>query len=165
MSDHFVHTLNIHCWLSARMHMLQKHVHIHLVKHHGFALVVPSVYQGKRLLKKFHFKQGWTCKKDRNQAGMRKLRNTTLLRNDGGLFSDLQCNALAYLVHFTRNKVNQGSKCIAFEAIKEAAIIPNQSDVLEISHPCLVSVNFVGPSIDKIILLYVIHHWNKNLIC
>ena len=44
-------------------------------------------------------------KKDRNKAGMKKLKNTTLLLNDGGLLSGLQHNA-AFLVHFTCNKVN-----------------------------------------------------------
>ena len=33
-------------------------------------------------------------------AEMRKLKNTTLLQNNGGLPSGLQCNALPYLVHF-----------------------------------------------------------------
>ena len=42
------------------------------------------------------------CKK----AGMRKLKNTTLLRNNGALLSGLQRNALASLVHFAHNNVN-----------------------------------------------------------
>ena len=47
-----------------------------------------------------------TVKKDRNKAGMKKLKNTTLLRNDGGFLSGLQRNALASLVHFVVCKVN-----------------------------------------------------------
>ena len=42
----------------------------------------------------------------RNKAGMRKLKNTTLLQNDGVLLSGLQLNALEALVHFALNKVN-----------------------------------------------------------
>ena len=46
---------------------------------------------------------------------MRKLKNTTIVRNDGALLSGLQCNALASLVHFVVYKVNYtvGCKCIA----------------------------------------------------
>ena len=95
--------------------------------------------------KVFILSQGWTCKKDRNKAGMRKLKNTTLLRNDGGL----QRNALASLVHFVVCKVNQGCKCIVLEAREEGAIIPQQGSVLEFSHPCLVSVLFTGPSLTR----------------
>ena len=40
---------------------------------------------------------GWTCKTDRNKARIRKLKNTILLWNDGGL-SGLQHNALASLI-------------------------------------------------------------------
>ena len=72
--------------------------------------------------KKLHFKLGklgWTYKKDRNKAGMSKLKDTTLLQNDGGL----QRNALASLVHFAHNKVNYGCKCVVLEAREEAAII------------------------------------------
>ena len=48
-----------------------------------------------------------TYKKDRNKAGIRKLKNTTytVLQNDGGLLTGLQRNALTSLVHFARNKV------------------------------------------------------------
>ena len=55
---------------------------------------------------------------------MKKLNNTTLLRNDGGLRSGIQRNALASLVHFAHNKVNEGCKCIALEAREESTIIP-----------------------------------------
>ena len=60
----------------------------------------------RKFLKKFHFKKGWNDEKDRNKAGMRKLNNTTLVPNDGGLLSGLQFNALTSLVHFAHNKVN-----------------------------------------------------------
>ena len=43
---------------------------------------------------------GWTCKKDRNKAGMRNSRTLPLLRNDGSILSGLQCNVFASLVHF-----------------------------------------------------------------
>ena len=36
---------------------------------------------------------------DRSKAGMIKVKNTTLLRNNGGLLYGLQRNALASLVH------------------------------------------------------------------
>ena len=78
---------------------------------------------------------------------MKKLKNTTL-RNDGSLLSGLQCNALASLVHFAKNKVNQRSKCIALETREEAAIIP-WSTALEFSRPCLVSVLFPGPALTS----------------
>ena len=37
---------------------------------------------------------------------MQKLKNTTLLQNDDGLLSGLQCNALASLLHFVVCKVS-----------------------------------------------------------
>ena len=43
-------------------------------------------------------------KKDRNKAGMEKLKNTSLVRNDGALLSGLQRKALASLVHFVHAK-------------------------------------------------------------
>ena len=63
--------------------------------------------KGKMFLKNFHFKSGWTDKKDKNKAGMRKLDTTTnLLWKDGGLLPGLQCNALASLVYSVVYKVN-----------------------------------------------------------
>ena len=58
--------------------------------------------------KNFISSYGWTCKMDRNKAGMRKLENTTPLQNDGALLSDLQLNVpvIASLVHFVVCKVN-----------------------------------------------------------
>ena len=44
--------------------------------------------------------------KDRNKAGLRKLKDTTLLQNDGILLSGTEHNALASLVHFAHDKVN-----------------------------------------------------------
>ena len=57
-------------------------------------------------MKKFLF-QGRTgpVKGTETRQGL-ELKNTTLLRNDGGLLSGLQRNALASLVHFAHNKVN-----------------------------------------------------------
>ena len=80
---------------------------------------------GKILLKKtsFQVRAGPACKRDRNKAEIRKLKNTTL-RNDRALLSGLQCNAFASLVQFEYNKVNSGCKCIALENIEEGAIIP-----------------------------------------
>ena len=60
----------------------------------------------------------------RSKAGIRELKNTTLLRNDGVLLSGLQCNPLASLVHFVHNKVNKGCKCVVLEAREECTIIP-----------------------------------------
>ena len=50
------------------------------------------------------------CRKERNKAGIGKLKNTTLLWNDGTLLSGLQCNVLASLVHFVLCKVIGGQK-------------------------------------------------------
>ena len=50
--------------------------------------------------KNFISSKSFTCKKDKNKAGMRKLKHTTLLQNDGALLSGLQRNALASVVHF-----------------------------------------------------------------
>ena len=70
------------------------------------ALCTINTYKRKKVSLKLHFKYGWTCKKDRNKAGMEKLKNTTLLLNDGGLHSGFQRNALASLVHFVVYKVH-----------------------------------------------------------
>ena len=59
--------------------------------------------------------EGWTCKKYRNKAGMRKVYNTVLLRNDGGLLSGPQRNPLASLVHFLTHAL----KCVHVELISE----------------------------------------------
>ena len=42
----------------------------------------------------FHVRAGPVNGTERNKAGMRKLKNTTVLQNDGALLSGLQCNAL-----------------------------------------------------------------------
>ena len=56
--------------------------------------LIGTVYltRGQSYWKELHFKLhvGMDLEKDRNKAGMRKLTNTTLLQNDGGLLSGLQ---------------------------------------------------------------------------
>ena len=42
--------------------------------------------------------------KDKNDAGMRQIKNTILLQNDGSFLSYLQSNALASLIHFVACK-------------------------------------------------------------
>ena len=54
-------------------------------------------HQGGSLWKTFYFQE--TCTKYRNKTGMRNSRTLPPLRNNGGLLSGLQCNALASLVH------------------------------------------------------------------
>ena len=63
-------------------------------------------------------------KKGQKQGRDEKLKKTTLLRNDASLLSDLQCNALASLVHFVVCKVDYECKFIALDTKKEATIIP-----------------------------------------
>ena len=107
------------------------------LKPHGVFLLLSYLQIGEKVSeKKLDFEQGWTNEKDTNKARM-----TTLLWNDGSL----QRNAFASIVHFAHDKVNQGCKCIALGAREEAAIILQQGSVLEFSHPCLVSVLFIGP--------------------
>ena len=43
-------------------------------------------------------------KREEYKAGMRKFKNITILQNNGGLISGLQCNAFASLVHFVMSK-------------------------------------------------------------
>ena len=61
---------------------------------------------GKKFLKKLQFKLGMDLQKGKNKAGMGKLKNTTLLWNDGGLLSGFQRNLLASLVHYVACKMN-----------------------------------------------------------
>ena len=49
----------------------------------------------EKFLKKNLFMLALDLLKDRNRAGIRKLKNTTLLRSDGGLHSGFQHGALA----------------------------------------------------------------------
>ena len=77
---------------------------------------------------------------------MRKLKNATLLQNDGALRSGLQPNALASLVHFAHNKVI-GMQVHCFRGKIGGCHHFVVGGVLEFSHPCLDSVLFIGPSL------------------
>ena len=113
---------------------------------------VPSLVknQGKSFCKNLHSVQGSTFKKDRDQALIRKLKNTTILWNDGSLLSGFQCKVLASLVHFVACKVNQASKCITLDAREEAAIIPYQDSAFQFFfYHCLVSVLFTVPFLTE----------------
>ena len=108
---------------------------------------------GKRLCKS-HFKQGWTCK-DRNKAGMKKLKITTLLGDNGNLLSGLQHKALASIVHCilwvtTVSELGmQADYCIGVQKGGQHCFVAGYS-VFDFSHPCLVSVPFTGPSLLKV---------------
>ena len=85
-----------------------------------------NIQEGKKFLKKnFISSYGWTCKKDRNKSGMRKLKNATLLRNDGSLLFGLQRNALASLVHFVVCKWTRDGSALRWRPERRLhAIIP-----------------------------------------
>ena len=64
---------------------------------------------------------------------MKKIKNTTLLYNNGGLLSDLQHNALAAVIYFVTytTKRARDASTVVLEARKEAAIIPYYSSSLD----------------------------------
>ena len=51
-------------------------------------------------------------------AGMRKLQNIIQLRNNGGLLSGLQSNALAFLVHFAQKTLTRDASALRWRPEK-----------------------------------------------
>ena len=74
---------------------------------------------GKNFWKSNSFKLGMDLKKGHNKAGMRNLKNTTILWDDGALLSGHQYTALASLVDFAQKEC----KCTALDTRGEGPII------------------------------------------
>ena len=70
------------------------------------------------------------------------------LQIDGGLLSGLQRIALVHLVHFARNKANYvGMQVHCVGGQRGGRHYSVVDGVLEFSHPCLVFVLFIHPSL------------------
>ena len=103
----------------------------------------------EKFWKKFISSLRWTYKTDRNKAGRRKLRNTTLRQNDEGLLCGLKHNALASLVHFAQNKVNyRDASALSWRPERRRPPLLHSSVVL-MSYliPALFLSFFIGPSL------------------
>ena len=88
------------------LYMYQNTLEITIIIIHVIAVSLFIVTGRKMIQKKiFISTQEMTCQKDRNKAGMRKIKNTTLLRLDSTLLFGPQCIALASLVHFEQSEL------------------------------------------------------------
>ena len=95
----FICSVKSYSQVSSRDYLVASDKHFRLLFGRWFRTPPPQKknrkWGGEKFLKKNLFQV-----MDLYKAGMRKLKNTTLLHNDGGLLSGLQCNTLPSLVHF-----------------------------------------------------------------
>ena len=92
--------------------------------HISWAYVSASHTRGNKFLNKSSFQVRAGPVKGQKQGRDEKTQEHYLVRNDGGLLSGLQCNAIASrsLVHFVVCKVNKGCKCIALRPERTAPL-------------------------------------------